>query len=174
MNHRPFEDWLLNQDPLTPAQKRELQEHLQTCSSCSALVEVDLALKSVRQVAPAEGFVDRFQIRLAAQRKMLKRRNTIGFFILTLCVIAILTWVAWPVLRGVFESPSAFLASWLSYFVSLWTSIQAMGHVSELFLRIVPGFVSPAVWMIVLLGAGGWCLVWMLSLMKITKIPQGV
>jgi hypothetical protein len=174
MNHRPFEDWLLNQDPLTPAQKCELQEHLQTCSSCSALVEVDVALKSVRQAAPAAGFADRFQVRLAAQRKMLKRRNVLGFFILTLCVVGILTWLAWPVLREVFESPVAFLASWLSYFVSLWVSIQAMGQVSELFLRIMPTFVPPVVWIVVLLGAGGWCLVWVLSLMKITKVPQGV
>jgi len=174
MNHRPFEDWLLNQDPLTPAQKRDLREHLQACSSCSALAEVDLALKSVRQVGPAEGFANRFQVRLAAQRKMLKRRNTIGFFILTLCAVAILTWVAWPVLRGVLASPSAFLASWLSYLVSLWTTIQAMSHVSGLFLRIVPNFIPPVVWMVVLVSAGGWFLLWVLSLMKITKVPQGV
>jgi hypothetical protein len=58
--------------------------------------------------------------------------------------------------------------------VSLWVSIQAMGQVSELFLRIMPTFVPPVVWIVVLLGAGGWCLVWVLSLMKITKVPQGV
>jgi hypothetical protein len=174
MNHRPFEDWLLNQDPLTAAQKCELQEHLQTCPTCSALVEVDLALKSVRQAAPAEGFVDRFQVRLAAQRKMLKRRNFLGFLILTLCVIGILTWLAWPVLQVVLASPVAFLASWLSYFISLWTSLQAMGRVSELFLQIMPKFVPPVVWAVVLLGAGGWCLLWVFSLTKIAKIPQGV
>ncbi len=32
MNHRPFEDWLLDDQPLTPEQKRDLQSHLRTCT----------------------------------------------------------------------------------------------------------------------------------------------
>ncbi len=31
MNHRPFEDWLLAEEPLTTDQKADLQEHLNTC-----------------------------------------------------------------------------------------------------------------------------------------------
>ena len=53
MNHRPFEDWLLDNAALTPDQKRQLQTHLQTCSSCTAIAEVNLALKSVRLAEPA-------------------------------------------------------------------------------------------------------------------------
>ncbi len=33
MNHRPFEDWLLNNQPLTPTEKRDLDSHLRTLYS---------------------------------------------------------------------------------------------------------------------------------------------
>ncbi len=174
MNHRPFEDWLLNQDPLTPAQRRELQDHLQVCPKCAALVEVDLALKAARQVAPHEGFTDRFHLRLEAQRKALRRRNVLGFLILALAVVGGLVWLILPTLQLIFQQPVAILASILSFVMSLWSSLRAMGHVSELFLKIMPGFVSPVVWGMIVLGAAGWGLLWFLSLSKISKNLQGV
>jgi len=76
MDHRPFSDWLLENKHLTAEEKQSLKTHLQACTSCSALAEVDLALKSVKLAAPAEGFSDRFQVRLAAQRKTARQRNT--------------------------------------------------------------------------------------------------
>ncbi len=100
MDHRPFEDWLLDNQPLTIDQKRQLNTHLQTCSSCTALAEVNLALKSVRLVAPAAGFADRFQVRLAARKQTLRRRNFWGFVILTLSVLVLLGWISSPVLKG--------------------------------------------------------------------------
>jgi hypothetical protein len=48
MDHRPFEDWLLEDKVLIPDEKRALNAHLRDCTSCTALAEVDLALKSVR------------------------------------------------------------------------------------------------------------------------------
>ena len=55
MDHLPFEDWILNDEPLTPQQKRELDAHLQACRTCTALREVDLALRtmSARRNPPA-------------------------------------------------------------------------------------------------------------------------
>jgi len=76
MNHRPFEDWLLNDMPITHEQKRDLDLHTRTCASCSALVETGIALKSVKKVAPQAGFTTRFQSRLA-ERKLVERRRKI-------------------------------------------------------------------------------------------------
>jgi hypothetical protein len=174
MNHRPFEDWLLTHEPLTAQQKRELTAHLQSCRSCSALAEVDLALGAARQAAPAGGFADRFQVRLAARKQALRRRNTLGFFVLTLAVTGILLWLAWPALTLFFQSPVNTLVSWLSYLIALWTSLQAMGQVGKLFFDVLPGFVPPLVWTVILLGAAGWGLLWIVSLMKFSRIPQGV
>ena len=69
MNHRPFEDWLLEDQPLTSDQERDLQAHLRTCTSCSAIAESNFALHSTHMVRPAEGFAARFQLRLIENRK---------------------------------------------------------------------------------------------------------
>jgi hypothetical protein len=174
MNHRPFEDWLLADEALTPQQKRELQAHLQTCAECASLAEVDMVLKSVKAAAPAEGFADRFQVRLEAQKKALRRRYFWGYFILVLSVASVALWSSWPLLKSAVQSPVNLLASWLSYLVLLWASLEAMGHVSSVLVKIVPGFIPLYVWLVILLAGGGWSLVWILSMIKFTKNPQGV
>ena len=67
MNHRPFEDWLLNDMPITPEQKRELDMHVRNCAYCTALVETGMALRTVKKASPQTGFTVRFEARLGAQ-----------------------------------------------------------------------------------------------------------
>jgi len=174
MDHRPFEDWLLENKVLAADEKRQLNLHLRNCSSCTALAEVDLALKSTRMVEPATGFVDRFQVRLARRKKALRQRNVWGFLILTVSVVASLVWLGWPVLTDVVRSPVNWLASSLSSLLSLWATLQALFHAGAGIFKVVPGFLPTYVWMVVLFVAGGWCLLWVFSLMKFTKFPQGV
>jgi hypothetical protein len=173
MDHRPFEDWLLNNQSLSIDEKRQLNTHLQECSSCSALAEVNLALKSVKMAEPTAGFVDRFQIRLEAQRQALRRRNFWGFLLLTLSVLSGLVWTVWPVLKSLIQSPLDLLATWLSTVVSVWASVEALFQGGRVILKVLPGFIPVYVWIVVLLVAGGWSLLWVFSLMKFTKISQG-
>jgi hypothetical protein len=170
MDHRPFEDWLLDTQPLSTDQKHLLNSHLRTCSSCSAIVEVDLALNSVNVITPTEGFANRFQVRLAARKKILQWRNFWGFFVLTLSVLGLFAWVIWPVL----QSPVNLLGSWISSLVTILSSFQAIFRAGVVLFKVVPGFVPAYIWAVMLIAAGGWSLVWIVSLMKITKYPQGV
>ena len=174
MDHRPFEGWLLNNQMLDADEKRQLNAHLQVCSSCTALAEVNLALKSVKMAAPAAGFTDRFQIRLAEQKKALRRRNFLGFMLLTLSVLSGLTLVAWPVIMSVLQSPVDLLASWLGSLLSFWVSVDAMAHAGIVFFKVVPGFLPAYIWTLILFAACGWSLLWVFSLIKFTKFPQGV
>jgi len=174
MDHRPFEDWLLDNPPLSADQKRQLGTHLRSCSACTALAEVDLALKSVRVAAPAAGFSDRFQVRLAARKKVLQRRNFWGFVVLTLNVLGLFVWVSWPVLKDLIQSPVNWLATWISSLVSSWASLQAILRAGMVLFKVVPGFVPTYIWAVILFAAGGWSMVWIVSLMKFTKYPQGV
>ena len=173
MDHRPFEDWLLNNQTLSAEENRQLNTHLQSCSSCSALAEVNLALKSVKMVTPAAGFADRFQVRLEAQKKALRRRNFWGFLVLTISVLSGLVWIAVPVLKSIIQSPVDLLASWLSTVVSIWASSEALFQGGRVILKVIPGFIPVYVWIVVLLVAGGWSLLWVFSLMKFTRISQG-
>ena len=173
MDHRPFEDWLLNAQTLSTNEKQQLNAHLQGCSSCTALAEVNLALKSAKMAEPAAGFAERFQVRLEAQKKALLRRNFWGFLLLTFSVLSGLVWIAWPVLKSMIQSPVDLLASWLSTVVSIWASVEALFQGGRVILKVIPGFIPIYVWIVVLLVAGGWSLLWVFSLMKFTKISQG-
>jgi len=174
MDHRPFEDWLLDNHTLTTDQERQLNTHLRMCSSCAALAEVNLALVSVRVAAPAAGFTDRFQVRLASKKQALRRRNFWGFLLLTVSVLGLFGWVSWPVLKDLIQSPVNLLASWISSLVSFWGSLQAIIRAGMVLFKVVPGFVPDYVWAVILFAAGGWSMVWIVSLMKFTKYRQGV
>jgi hypothetical protein len=174
MDHRPFEDWLLDNKVLSPGDKLLLNAHLQMCPSCTTLVEVNMALKMVKTAAPGTGFLERFQVRLALQKKILRRRNFWGFLLLALSAVGLFVTVFWPTLRDMIQSPVNVLASWFSALDSSWTALQAIFNAGVVLFRVVPGFVPAYVWMVILLAACGWSLVWIFSLMKFTKFPQGV
>jgi hypothetical protein len=165
MNHRPFEDWMLEDQAMTAEQKRELQAHLRTCTQCAALAEVNLALGSARVATPAEGFSVKFQLRLAAQRQAQRKRNFWGFLILVISVMTVLMWLAWPILKVVLYSPVAFLSSWLSRLLSLWFWLQALGQAGSVLLRVIPTFVPPYAWALIAFALAGWSLLWVLSIL---------
>jgi hypothetical protein len=174
MDHRPFEGWLLNNHSLDADEQRQLNAHLQVCTSCNALAEVNLALKTPRTAAPAEGFADRFQVRLVARKQALRRRNFWGFMLLTVIVVAILTVIAWPFISSLLRSPVNVLASWLGSLLSIWASIDALIHAGWVLFRVVPGFVPNYIWAAILFVACIWSLLWIFSFIKFTKLPQGV
>jgi hypothetical protein len=173
MDHRPFEGWLLNDQMLSADEKRQLNAHLQVCSACTALAEVNLALKSVKMAVPTAGFTDRFQTRLAAHKQALRRRNFWGFLLLTLGVLSVLILITWPLIANLQKSPVNLLASWLGSLLSFWTAFDAMAHAGLVLFRIVPGFIPAYVWTVSLFAACGWSLLWVFSLSKFTKFPQG-
>jgi len=174
MDHRPFEDWLLEDKALTADEKRLLNTHLRDCPSCTSLAEVDLALKSVRVVEPAAGFAERFRVRLEARKRILRQRNFWGFFVLVACALNLLALVAWPLIEHLVHAPVDALTAWLSSILSFWASLQALLHAGEVLFKVMPSFVPAYIWMMVLFAAGGWSLLWIFSLMKFTKFPRGV
>lgn len=169
MDHRPFEDWLLDNHPLNPDQKRQLDTHLRACPSCTRLAEVNLALRTARQAEPASGFTARFQVRLAAQKQAIRRRNFAGFLVLVLSVLGMLVWISWPVIKDLIQSPANLLASWLSSVITFWASVQTILRAGAVVFKVVPGFLPSYFWTIILFIAGGWSLAWVFSLMKFTK-----
>ena len=93
MNHQTFEDWLINDQPITPVEKHILATHIRTCKYCAALQETGLELHSARMVSPMPGFTDRFKKRLAAQRSANLRRRFCGLIVLLLVGTGLLSWL---------------------------------------------------------------------------------
>jgi hypothetical protein len=174
MNHRPFEEWLLDDQPLTLEQERDLESHLRICTSCSAIAESNLALHSIRIISPAPGFKDRFQLRLAQRRREQRWRQIIGTLVLVLGGIGLLYWLAGPTIQEALNSPAAWITTVVGYFLFLLTSLQVLGVVSTILLRVVPTFVPPAGLLILGLVVSGVSLLWIFSIWRVTRTPQGV
>ncbi len=174
MNHRPFEDWLLDDQFLTPEQKRELEVHLRVCKSCTAIAEANLALRAARVVSPAPGFSTRWQERLVLARQAQRRQTLIGTLVFSLGGLFFLALLTGPSIAAVIGSP----AEWISNLVrgalfayTLWMAIVEAGTV---LFRVLPGFVPPFGWLVMLSTVGGLGLLWSVSIWRLTRAPQGV
>jgi len=177
MNHRPFETWLLEDLPLNPEQQRELQAHLRACGYCAALTETGLALRSAPergQAVPASEFTLRFQRRLAAHKLADRRRKFWGMVVFALGGLGLLAWFAAPILVPLINSPAEWIAGLLGYLFFLITSLQALGDVGLMFLRVAPGFVPPFAWLMLASALAGMGLLWIVSIWRLTYAPRGV
>ena len=173
MNHQPFEEWLLNDTPLTPGQQRDLNLHLKICTECASLAETGLVLRSVKMVAPAAGFTNRFQARLAERKLEERRRKLFGAFLFVTCGLGFLLWLAGPVLLRFLFSPDVWVVTVVEWGIFLATTLNAMLQAGEVLLHVVPGFVPPFVWMILVSSFAGIGLLWSVSIWRFARVPQG-
>jgi hypothetical protein len=172
MNHRPFEDWLLNGEPLSPVQSSELHTHLAGCEYCSSLAEVNAALRTVQVVAPAAGFSDRFETRLQGQRARQRRRAWWGLFFLGLASAGVILAAAIRWLPGVELPRLGGLIAYLPALVALFDTARAASSILSVFLHIAAGFVPGYAWALgaVLFGLLGW--LWVVSISRFAEAPQ--
>lgn len=173
MNHRPFEDWLLNDMPITPDQKRELDMHVRTCAYCAALAETGIALRTVKKASPQAGFTARFQARLAARKAAEQRRRTLGAVLFTAGGFVLLMWLASPYLATFMSAPATWITVLVDWGVFIFTTIQALGQAGSVLLQVVPEFLSPFAWMILISAMAGISLLWTISIWRFVRVPQG-
>ena len=174
MNHQPFEEWLLNDKNLTPAETRELDLHLRTCTHCTALSATGLALRSAPVASPAAGFTLRFQQRLAA-RKIAERRHKLwGMIILLISGLCLIGWFTAPYLFAFFSAPVEWIMAAIGFFLFIVTSLLALTEVMSVLLRMAAAFISPYVWMVLVSTLAGLGLLWIVSIWRFSRTPQGV
>lgn len=175
MNHQPFEEWLLNDKNLNANEKRELDLHLRTCTHCTALSATGLALRSSNVTSPKAGFVNRFEQRLAAQKIADRRRRLWGSLILVIGGVGLLAWFASPYIYAFISSPVEWLTTAIGYVLFIVTSLQAFTEVMAVLFRIVPDFIPPYIWMVLLSALAGFSLLWTISIWRFSRrTPRGV
>ena len=174
MNHRPFEDWLLAEEPLTTDQKADLQEHLNACTSCTSLAEVNLALRTKKLVSPAPGFDKRFQSRLAARRTAQRSRNYLGILVLVASAVALVIWLTLPYFQWVLSSPMDMFVTWISTLSLVTSSLLAFGRAGSVILRVASGFIPVYLWVAVFALTGLASLLWVASIRKFAPHFEGV
>jgi len=176
MNHQPFEDWLLNDKPLTQEQKRELDMHIRSCAFCAALAETGLALKSVKKASPQPGFTNRFHTRLAERKLAEQRRRLWGSVLFTLGGLTLLLWISSPYLFPFLSAPATWIAALVQWGIFIITTIEALAQAGSVFVRIIPDFLSPFAWMVLLSALAGVILLWTVSIWRFARsaVPRGV
>lgn len=174
MNHLPFENWLLNDELLDPPKKRELDAHLRSCDVCSAIAESNLALRSARVVGPAPGFSERFQERLVVARRAQRRRTLAGSLFFSLGGIILLAALAGPTLLSILGSPAEWISTMIQAGLFIYSSVVAVLEASSVIVRVVPGFMPPFLWLVILSTFSGLGLLWSISIWRLMRRPQGV
>ena len=173
MNHQPFENWLLDDEALTPQQQRDLQNHLRGCAACSGIADANLALHTVRLAAPEPGFADRFRMRLAARQREQLRRQAIGTVILVLAGLAMLYAIAGPAMVQAAREPAAWLRDVSIYFVDLLTLVSLIGQVGGILVRALGAVLPVQAWIATLLGGAVLAVFWVETMRRLARVPQG-
>ncbi len=174
MNHLPFEEWLLHNSPVTPEQQRDLDLHLRTCAYCSALAETGKVLGTAKMATPAPGFTMRFQARLAERKIAERRRKLWGATLFTLGGLVLLMWAAGPYLASFIAAPATWISMVVGWLVFIGTTLFALADAGIVILSIIPKFLPPFAWLVLLSALAGAGLLWSVSIWRFVRVPQGV
>ena len=170
MNHRHFEEILLNDEQLSPEEDTLLQAHLLVCDSCAALANANLALDNAVMATPAPGFASRFQSRLVAQRKAQKRRYFFGGAILLLGGMIIILWLLSPILPAALHTPWQLLLSWADALVIFISSAKMIGELGQVLLRVIANFIPAYAWGLGITLFAALSLMWVSSIQKFARL----
>jgi len=173
MNHQPFESWLLNEDPLTPQQRGELNLHLADCENCGtldgSLRAMEKALRSAPMAAPVSGFTRRFQMSLPARQALEQRRLLQRFFAIALLLTTgIFTLLA---VTSLFSSgPAAWVNLFLQSVVRAAIVFQQTEDVIGNLIQVIPVPILVLVWIATTLTVCFLSLGWAASIWKIASL----
>jgi len=173
MNHQPFEDWLLDDEPLTLQQERELQSHLRGCRACSGIADSNMELHSGRMISPAPGFADRFQPRLTAWRAAQLRQQALGTVVLVVVGVALLYVLAGPAMLEAIRSPAAWLGGVTGMIIEVLTLASVLGRLGNILLRHVPSILTSGFKLELIFAAVALGCLWTLTMRRLARSPQG-
>jgi hypothetical protein len=132
-----------------------------------------MALKTVKKAYPQTGFAARFEARLAARKAAERRRRYLGSILFTVGGFALLFWLASPFLLSFFSAPASWISVVVNWVVFLVTTILALGQAGSVFIKVIPDFLSPFAWMILVSAVAGISLLWTISIWRFVRAPQG-
>jgi predicted anti-sigma-YlaC factor YlaD len=174
MNHQPFETWLLAEETLPPEQSRALREHLQTCEACQGLErswsDVAQIFQKPQLAAPVPGFTERWQARLAAERRKRQQRNAWGMLAITGSIALGLLILLGAQSLALFQSPEQLVMYLVYRLVSLYflaqSSFSNLPEVLRPLIGVLPlAFVPFALGLISILGV-----LWIVAYQKIMAV----
>lgn len=150
-SHQPFEDWLLSEATLSLEEMYLLQEHLHACAACRelslALREMERALRSAPWVAPADGFVNRWEQRLEVERQKWQRRQTWWMLTFSLGGAALLLGLTLALISPLIRQPLPLILAWIYRLVVIITTAEAAGEVARTLIGTLFLAIPPWIWL---------------------------
>jgi hypothetical protein len=150
MNHQPFENWLLSEEPLTKEQSKALQEHLDTCETCS---QIDTAwngvqnlMRTVPEMAPVPGFSVRWQKRLAEQRRKQQQRQSWIFLAISGGIAFTLMAAIGVGILSIFSQPEQFLIYVVYRLTTFFIAAEATREFLSSLTKPLAGAMPFAIW----------------------------
>jgi len=170
-NHQPFEDWLLSDEHLTTRDALALQEHLKSCPACTtlgdALQAVGRELRNAVHLAPAPGFVSRWQDRLAERRLKQHRRQTFLSMFLSIGGAMALLVVLLVLITPILQNPLPVLLVSVYQLTTTAGVVGTLGQAVVTVLRILVGLVPATQWAAFLLALACLGVVWIFAMRRI-------
>ncbi len=169
MVHQPFETWLLDEEPLTFDQRRELEAHLRTCPQCQRLSAnwsgVAGLMKATPPMQPAPDFTLRWKA-LRAERIAHQQPRQVRRFFLTLlvsCLVSLaLLAVFFVVSQLSLTDALVSAAKGVTTVYSLWLDFQAF-----LTARLT-GPLPLVVWILFTTGICILIITWIVTVLRVT------
>ena len=170
-NHQHFEEWLFSEEDLSPEDSHSLEEHLHTCSACCQLSlawrEVERDIQEASELSPTAGFTDRWQVRLASEKRKQQRRQNLSILLFTVGVASLLLVASSVMVLPLLKSPWPFLLTWAYQLMTLLSITTIYGGALTTLLRAVVGIMPPLIWATLPVAIGLLSLIWLLVFQKI-------
>lgn len=167
MSHRPFEEWILGEEPLTPAESDALRRHLETCEVCRRLAAswpaVETQLRSTSLVQPTAGFVVRWRERRVALAGARPQRAW-WVFAASLASAGLAAAVVLWDLASLLASPSAALQTWIRGLVQWSVFFRAAGDILQAAVSILPVGLIGGIGLGLMAASAGLVALWIFSL----------
>jgi hypothetical protein len=180
MNHQPFENWLLSEDPLSPEDALALAAHLETCDDCREIQDAWLGVvdlfQEVPDLEPAPGFAHRFQERLAVERQVetsaRHRWQSMILLILIGNVIAGLVLLLATQFLSTFENPLSLLLSGVYRLASFVASVNVYQNIVLTLFRTITSIVPAGIWAFLGIGLVGSVAIWVISMTSLSVLHR--
>ncbi len=180
MNHQPFENWLLSEEPLLEHDERALRDHLMDCDHCSELedawLDVVNLFDDIPDVAPTPGFVNRWQLTLEADRAAVKamRQRWQSWILLVLIAngAALALFLMGVQIFRTYDSLTDLVLSWVYKAATAMVLANGFRNAFVTLFRTVPQLIPTGWWIAIAVTLGISTVVWIVSMTKLSSLPR--
>lgn len=172
-NHQYFEARLLSDAALSPDESQELQRHLQGCQACSQLAsawnQVRAELQAAIQLAPAEGFTQRWKERQELVRRRQHRRQVLFTLVFSVGGAALLFLILGLLALPLLISPRPALLMVIYQLTTFFSAASDAAEITRTLARAVSNLVPPTLWVGLAVAASGLLVIWVAAVLRLLK-----